>query len=225
MIEVQHHTQRKALLYPAAQVYDWGTTLVIALYPDHQWLGCGGAIALLRQMGYRVRILFMGNSPIAYPSEAAVRRQSAQTMARLGVCDEASAYFSLRNGLFPHRGHAGFEEAVRLVTNELEDLQPDTIVLPMTSSDQLDLLATEQIVREAQRQLPVPLRTIEYPLLNSTSLTYQVTKPTLEYEVWRLDIKEVMDRKAQALQPFQNYSDAPAPDIIPSWEAYLEYSG
>ncbi len=234
MIEVRKSAKRKALLYPSAQVYDWGTTLVVAPYPDHQIMGCGGAIALLREMGYRVRTLFMGDGrsyfrhehamTVAERKETAVR-ESVEAMAHLGVSEEASIYLQLSDELIPQRGKPGFEESVRLVINELQVLEPDTVLLPSLTHDHTDLLATWQIVHEALRQFSSSVKVVEYSLLDTRAIHATVAKPTAEYQVWRLDVKEVLDRKISALQLFQNtwVGAASIPNAIQNWEAYVQY--
>ena len=234
MMEVQKSAQRKALLYPSAQVYDWGTTLVVAPYPDYQIVGCGGAIALLRQMGYRVRTLFMGDGRSALrheqPMTVAERRkiavqESIEAMACLGISEEASTYLQLSDELIPQQGEPGFEESVRLVINELQVLEPDTVLLPLLTHDHTDLLATWQIVREALRQFPSSVMVVEYPLLDAQIFQSRVAKPTAEHQVWRLDVKEMLDRKVSALQLFQNTwaGAVSALEAIQSWEVYVQY--
>ena len=233
MIEVQHSSARKALLYPSAQVYEWGTTLVVAPYPDHQLLGCGGAIALLRQMGYRVRTLFIGDgchtlegapADSITQCRAIAQRESTEAMARVGVCQEANVYLQLRDELFPHQGEPGFEESVRLVMNELSDLEPDTVVVPMLTDDHSDLVATWQILREALRRFPASVRIVEYALLDARSPEGKVVKPTAEHKVWRLDVREVLDQKMEALRSLQPYRAARMPSLeaIRPWETYVE---
>ena len=234
MTEVQHFSLRKALLYPSAQVYEWGTTLVVAPHPNHQLLSCGGAIALLRQMGYRVRTMFLGDGRSALkelpPEPMAQRRALAQqklleAMAFLGIAEEANSYLQLYDELFPHQGEPGFEESVRLVINELDSLEPDTVVLPMLTHDQPDLLATWQILREALRRFPASVKVVEYALLTPESSGADIVKPTAEHTVWRLDVKEVLDQKIKALQQFQLGTAAISSvvEALPSWETYVEY--
>ena len=224
MIETPHFARPKALLYPAAQVYEWETTLVVAPYPDHQWLGCAGAIALLRRMGYRVRVLFLGSAP-HLSSHAAETSSLIEALAYLKICEGAMINLQLQPELFPHRGTPGFAEAARLMTRELEDLNPDSLVVPLLNNELPDLLATRQIIEDALQQFALPPKVIEYPLLDLQALTSSVTKPTNEYDVWRLDVREVADDKAAALQKFRrrNATLVPSPDDIPAWETYLEY--
>jgi LmbE family N-acetylglucosaminyl deacetylase len=230
MTQISKSTPAKPLLYPSAQVYDWGTTLAVAPYPDHQILGCGGSLALLRQMGYRVRTLFLGGRPSAVHATRDSRGIGEETsrvaIAQLGISEEASACLRIRDGLFPHQNDPGFEESTRLVINELQELEPDTVLLPKLTHDQPDLLATWQIIRKAVQQFASPLRIIEYVLLEQQLRGTTVTKPTAEHTVWRLDIKEVMDRKAEAVQLFQKCALLTvSPADMPSWEVYVEYAG
>ena len=233
MIEAQRSLAPKALLYPSAQVYEWATTLVVAPYPDHQLLSCGGAIALLRQMGYRVRTLFVGDGGLTLKESSPetiiecrtiAQRESAEAMAYVGVCQEANVCLGLRDGLFPHQGQPGFEESVRLVLNELDDLEPDTILLPLLADDQPDLLATYQIVREALRRFPVSVRQVEYALLAPQVPKEETGKPTAEHKVWRLDVREVLDQKLDALRSLQRHHAARMPvlESIRPWETYVE---
>ena len=230
MTQISKSVRAKPLLYPSAQVYDWGTTLAVAPYPDHQILGCGGSLALLRQMGYRVRTLFLGGRPPAADQATHDPRRTSEeasrvAIAQLGISEEASACLRIRDGLFPHQNDPGFEESTRLVINELQELEPDTVLLPKLTHDQPDLLATWQIIRKAVQQFASPLRLIEYVLLEQQLRGTAVTKPTAEHTVWRLDIKEVMDQKAEAVQLFQKCALLTAsPADMPSWEVYVEYA-
>ena len=230
MTQISKSVRAKPLLYPSAQVYDWGTTLAVAPYPDHQILGCGGSLALLRQMGYRVRTLFLGGRPPAADQAAhdpwgTSEEASRVAIAQLGISEEASACLRIRDGLFPHQNDPGFEESTRLVINQLQELEPDTVLLPKLTHDQPDLIATWQIIREAVQQFASPLRIIEYVLLDQQLRGTTVTKPTAEHIVWRLDIKEVMDQKVEAVQLFQKDAMLTVSTTdMPSWEVYVEYA-
>ena len=68
-----------------------GNALVIAPHPDDESLGCGGTIALLRQRGYSVHVLFVSdgtmshpNSP-AYPAERLRKVREAEALDALEV--------------------------------------------------------------------------------------------------------------------------------------------
>lgn len=231
-----------SLLYPSAQVYDWGTTLVIAPHPTFEFLGCGGAMILLRQMGYRVRILFVGDGR-EYADDSATaedltgitasnKSDISDLIQRVGISPEAATYFDLRANLLPQRSEPGFEEAVRMCLNQLEYFQPETVLLPFLNQSHRDTLATWQIVREASRMSKYPLRMVEYRLWSGTSQEEIDTSVPVHYKHWRLDIKDVIDLKLSALDshwqpqpvlPWQNMNEGVLTHLSNPWEVYLEY--
>ena len=64
----------------------WGTTLVVAPHPDDESLGCGGAIALLRQQEQTVQVLFVSDGSMSHPNSqkysAEARRDLREQEAR-----------------------------------------------------------------------------------------------------------------------------------------------
>ncbi len=92
----------ESFLHPAAQVYDWGSTLVVAPHPTADVLGCGGAVALLQQAGFSVRIVFVGDGEVAddQPNEGSTAKASlCQRMENVGISNEATTFLNLRENL------------------------------------------------------------------------------------------------------------------------------
>lgn len=245
MLAQQKTTQKSAndsLLYPSAQVYDWGTTLVVSAHPNHEVLGCGGAMALLRQMGYRVHVLFIGDGSggnvmepvLEEPTEKKDNTQEVyDLMGKVGISDDATIFLNLTENLIPQRDQPGFEEAVRLCLNEMELFQPDTILIPFLDQGDRDVQATWQIVRAAARQSHYPLRVVEYRLWSWNSPIVTDLSSETRYKSWRLDIKEVVDLKISALDgqqhhrlnfPFSNHDHEMLIHLSNPWEVYLEYN-
>ena len=245
MFAHQKSTQKSvndSLLYPSAQVYDWGTTLVVSPHPNHEVLGCGGAMALLRQMGFRVHVLFVGDGGEHLSLESlndlsalvpgTTAGEVCHLIGKVGVSQDAAVFLNLRENLIPKREQPGFEEAVRLCINEMEAFQPDTILLPFLDQGNRDVQATWQIVREAARQSFYPVRMIEYRLWSWSKLDGAMDQNDTSRKSWRLDIKEVIDLKISALDshlqqqhllPWRN-SDQEVLIQANPWEMYLEYN-
>ncbi|MEM9675644.1 MAG: PIG-L deacetylase family protein [Cyclobacteriaceae bacterium] len=229
------------LLYPSAQVYDWGTTLVVSPHPNCEVLGCGGAMALLRQMGYRVHVMFVGDGNLTAQSEDnqgdwLEQSQSAEVVEsinKIGISNDATVFLNLRENLIPIREQPGFEEAVRLCLNELESFQPDTILLPFLDQGNRDVQATWQIVRQAARLSYYPIRMVEYRLWSWSSTNPAESASGANPKTWRLDIKEVIDIKLSALDsqrneqysfPWQNSGQEVLLHQTNPWELYCEYT-
>ncbi|MEQ9438582.1 MAG: PIG-L family deacetylase [Cyclobacteriaceae bacterium] len=231
-----------SLLYPSAQVYDWGTTLVVSPHPNHEVLGCGGAMALLRQMGFRVHILFVGDGSNDQSMEALAGQpwedetsseEICNLIGKVGVSQDAAVFLNLKENLIPQREQPGFEEAVRLCMNELEIFQPETILFPFLDQGDRDVQATWQIIREAARQSFYPIRMIEYRLWSWSNLHGSEDRTETHRKSWRLDIKEVIDLKISALDshlqqqhllPWRNADQEMLVQQANPWEVYLEYN-
>ncbi len=231
------------LMYPASKVYDWETTLVVAPQPEDESLGCGGAIALLREKGYRVHILYFTHGymeNISKPAQTGTmlkkmkEEEAKAALETLKVTEESATFLHIRNQLVPKKGEPGFEEAVRLSLNELESYLPATVLLPCRFHPYEDHFATWQIMMEAIGKMPYQIRTLEYMIWKGEQehqeiVTHEAVKP------WRLDIKHVMQQKINAIA--QHHSQEQTPPLRnPSslakqqkeyektqpWETYLE---
>jgi LmbE family N-acetylglucosaminyl deacetylase len=232
----------ETLLYPSAQVYDWGSTLVVSPHPNSEVLGCGGAMALLRQMGFRVHVLFVSDgSPTGsldgHSEEDRLDQSSnmevVELIGKIGVSNDATIFLNLRENLIPMREQPGFEEAVRLCLNELETFQPDAILLPFLDQGNRDVQATWQIIRQAARRSYYPIRMVEYLLWSWSTKNPADNISTENPKTWRLDIKEVMDIKLNALDnqrqgqypfPWRNSSQEMLLHQTNPWELYFEYT-
>lgn len=203
------------LLHPASRVYDWGTTLIAAPQPEDESLGCGGAIALLRSMGYRVHALFFthGNLGIAgepLVAESVFRKikeeEAVNALEKLGVAEESATFLHIRDRLVPEKGEPGFDEAVRLCINKLESFIPDTVLLPCRFHAYDDHYASWQIMQEAISQMPYRINTIEYIVWKGAKGNQEIIS-TNALKPWRLDIKTVMEQKIKAVAEHRTQRD------------------
>lgn len=231
------YTAAESLLYPAAQVYDWGSTLVVSPHQNCEVLGCGGAIALLRQIGFRVHVLFIGDryegGKNLKVNDSNDDSSICQRMESIGISKEAATFLDLRKNLIPLRGKPGFDEAIRLVQNEVEDFQPDTVLLPYLDQGSQDVKATGQVVGQAAGLSYYPIRMIEYRPWSWTAANASRKTATDASKTWRLDIKEVIDQKVRALDghwqseyqfPWRNPEQELLIHQAYPWEVFREYS-
>src|SRR5258707_15716528 len=78
-------------LAPAECVENWGETLVLAPHPDDESLGCGGAIALLRQRGIRVTIAVITDGQASHPNSRLLPSSVLIQLRRQEALEAASA--------------------------------------------------------------------------------------------------------------------------------------
>ena len=84
--------------------------LIVAPHPDDETLGCGGAIALLRQLNISVKVSIVSDgtkshpNSLTYPPPALKKlreRESLAALAILGVAPEAVTFLGMPDGAVP----------------------------------------------------------------------------------------------------------------------------
>ena len=113
-----------------------GSTLVVAPHPDDETLGCGGAIALLRQLNILVAVSVVSDGTQSHPNSKAYpppvlkrlrEQESLAALAILGVDKDAVTFW----GLPDSQVHLNSTpNAIAAVSNYLDNLAPSVIFLP-----------------------------------------------------------------------------------------------
>jgi LmbE family N-acetylglucosaminyl deacetylase len=233
-------------LLPADTVFGFGPTLVVAPHPDDESLGCGGAIALLRQAGLPVWVLVVSDGSGSHPNSrrypparlAALReREALAALALLGVPAAAVTFLRLPDRAVPRAGDAGFSAAVARCRAVLAGLpiRPDTLLLPWRRDPHTDHRAAWELL-DAALDGACPPRRLEYPVwLWDLGQPGDAPLPG-EARGWRLAIGDVLPRKLAAIAAHRSQTtplidDDPDGFILPPemlarvsrpWEVYLE---
>ncbi|NNJ24299.1 Mycothiol S-conjugate amidase [Planctomycetes bacterium LzC2] len=229
---------------PADWVRTLGRTAVIAPHPDDESLGAGGTIALLRDVGLPVTVLFLTDGDGSHPGSrshppavlAELRREEARTACeRLGVDSDAIHFLGLPDGAVPRRGADGFEEAVerlRTVLSDLPDGPPHTLLLPWRREPHGDHRAAYDLATASGGGA----RLVEYCVhLWKTRRDADLPRrdgSAAEVVPIRLDVSTVWDRKRAAIASHASQmdphviSDAPAGFTMPAeWREQCERPG
>ena len=202
--------------------------LIVAPHPDDETLGCGGAIALLRQLNVAVKVLIVSDgtqshpNSIAYPSLALKKlreSESLSALAVLGVAPEAVTFLGLPDGAVPtilHRdpmtGEHGdgeieeriqeYQNAIVSIERYLNNLVPSIIFLPWRKDPHPDHRASWELVTTASKNLIPSPRLIEYPIWDWDDKQRQ--KITDSVDAWRLDVSNVLELKRQAIAKYRS---------------------
>jgi len=217
--------------------------LVVAPHPDDETLGCGGAIALLRQAGCEVRVLVISDGTLShprsrkYPAPALRDLRESETlaaMAGLSVAADQVTFLRLPDGAVPTPEFAAFADAVKLCCTALAADSAQLVFVPWRNDPHPDHRATWQLMQATlKRRSPFP-RLIEYPIWDwdpkqRGSLSAAIT-------AWRLDISPVLPLKQRAIEAYRSQitnliDDDPegfrfTPELLAHfaqpWEMYLE---
>ncbi|OKH29057.1 PIG-L deacetylase family protein [Chroogloeocystis siderophila] len=231
-------------LYPASAIADFGSTLIVAPHPDDESLGCGGAIALLQQLGVSVEVLIISDGTRShpnsrrYPAPALRDLRESETRAALAVLGDkvAVTFFCLQDGAVPNRNSADFNFAVTRLRDYLSSRDVQTIFLPWRFDPHPDHRATWELLTTAIDTANLSLRQIEYLIWDWDPLQRKNSNLPPNIKPWRLDIGTVVDLKQQAITAYRSQTtdlidDDPegfrlTPEMLANfahpWELYLE---
>ncbi|KPQ33881.1 MAG: Uncharacterized protein HLUCCA11_17145 [Phormidesmis priestleyi Ana] len=220
--------------------------VVVAPHPDDETLGCGGAIALLRQRNIPVHVLIMSDGTQSHPRSKqypadrlrALRESEAIAALRLlhGLPSEVT-FFRWPDTAVPHPGDQHFARAVAQCDRALQYHAPNLIFLPWQHDQHCDHQASYQIVHHCLNSWPMPPRQLAYAVWGSRTAGLPAL-PTGETG-WRLDISTVKALKYQAAMAHKSQTTCLIQDdlsgfrltptmlnnLIQPWETYLEILG
>lgn len=234
-----------APLLEAETVRGWGRTLIVAPHPDDESLGCGGAIALLRRFDYPVFVVVMSDGTLSHPNSQkypALRlrdlreREMLDALNILQVAPENVRFLRYKDRSVPHENAPDWENAVKICRDYLQEIQPDTILVPWRRDPHPDHCASWKIFASAMQDLTKKPRTIEYPIWLWELAEGADAPQTNEAKAWRLNIAQVVEQKQAAIKAHRSQTtdlidDDPTafrltPEILAhfayDWEIYLE---
>lgn len=233
-----HDPERHAIRPPHA-VRDLGRTVVLAPHADDESLGCGGLLAALAQEGLPAHVVVVTdgtgshrNSPSwPAPRLRALRETEAQrAVGHLGH-EGRVEFLRLPDSGLPATDTLAFEAAADRLATLLDDLRPDTVLVPWRRDPHCDHEGTWQLAAARRRG---DVRWIEYPVWawvhpHAAPLDDEAT-------AWRLDVSGVLDAKERAVAAHRSQTtrlidDDPdgfqlQPDVLAHfqrpWELFLE---
>ncbi|MBW4474886.1 MAG: PIG-L family deacetylase [Stenomitos rutilans HA7619-LM2] len=221
-----------------------GSALVVAPHPDDETLGCGGAIALLRTLGYPVHVLVISDGTLSHPRSlkypasrlrALREAETREALSVLGVGDEVT-FLRLLDGSIPTSTLPGIRGAIARCRTCLEAWMPETIFLPWRFDPHPDHRATWKLIHTTLIALNYSPRIIEYPIWDWDP-EQQGDFTNIEQIVgWRLDIQALLETKQRAIAAYRSQTtnlidDDPegfqlTPEMLANfvrpWEMYLE---
>lgn len=189
-------------------VLDWGKTLVVAPHPDDESLGGGGAIALLREYEREVRVLTMSDGTLSHPNSKIFPPEKLRDLREsemrdaleiLDVAENKIKFLRFRDRRVPNEDAADFAAAVTTVREYLNEIAPETIIVPWRRDPHPDHRATWQIFNAARKFFDGQFRFLEYPIWLWEMAEKTDLPQDNEVTIWRLDISQVVERKQRAI--------------------------
>lgn len=198
--------------------------LILAPHPDDEILGLGGVILQTLQQGRKVHLVYLtdGEGSGVWPDREEIKRQrislSEQACKNLGIPTENITRLQLSDGTVPHPGQAGFDLAVKEITQLIETEKPDGVFATHTLDYwPYDHLACAKIAREAVKQATHKTELWYYWVWAWYNLQpWQLLKLNFK-NIVRVDIREQLTRKKELTDLYLN---ALTPDDKP-WSGVL----
>ncbi|WP_051300180.1 PIG-L deacetylase family protein [Methylobacter luteus] len=165
-----------------------GRVLVFAPHQDDETIGCGGTLALLRQKGCEIKVVFVtdgGGAGSLPEGTVAIRKKEAiAALAELGIDD--LIFLDEPDGHF--RNTPDFERKIMAI---LDQFQPDWLFMPSMLDYHRDHVAIGQAVCACWRRWQGKARAFFYEIWSPLPAT------------WVVDIRSVAELKRSALSRYE----------------------
>lgn len=234
-----------ARLLPPETVKNFGRTLVVAPHPDDESLGCGGAIALLRQFEIDVFVLILSDGTLSHPNSkkypaAALRdlreREMTNALRILGVEKAQTEFFRIKDRSVPNQDSVDFAQIVERTIELFAAVRPATVFVPWRRDPHPDHRAANDIVCAVLAKTRADFKIVEYPIWLWELAAGDDAPRAGEVKIWRLNVAAVARQKQLAIAAHQSQitdliDDDPhgfrlTPEILRyfdcDWEVYFE---
>lgn len=186
------------------------SAIVIAPHPDDEALGCGGLIALKRQLGAKVSIILLTDGEASHQNccstprakIASIRRELAVAAgAELGLLRSDFYMFGCADGAIPGKNAIEFESAASRLAGLMATISPVEIYVPHPNDTWPDHEAASMLVAYALTKLEnsAEATLIHYPVWLWHNLRLRSLPDILGNRFEKIDISSVKVRKRAAI--------------------------
>ena len=230
------------LLYAGSKPLDLSqkSALVFAPHQDDEVLGCGGIIALKREQGVPVKVVFVtdgggshkGNSKITREEIVQIRKQEALTALNiLGVPSKDVHFLNKCDGALHKMTEAEQQQTLEEMAQLLGDFHPQEVYVTHSKDRSPDHETTYQLVTEAIAKAGVKVDLWQYAIwLLWDSLLFRDLKLEELTGAYQLAIYKVQSKKEKAIKTYRSQYlpiDAESTDtVLPAnflWRFFLPH--
>ena len=188
------------------------SAIVFSPHQDDETLGCGGAIALKRQQGVPVKVVFMTDGRYGFldcmetAEVISLRKKEAQAaLDALGVAASDIIFLDRLDGTLSSLTGEPRQNLVAQIVQLLQQTAPGEVYVPHRKDFHADHEATYDLVRTAIAQSGMQVELLQYPIwiFWQNPLSFQLQWRDLD-RAYRLPINSVRARKHQAIETYQS---------------------
>jgi N-acetylglucosamine malate deacetylase 1 len=148
------------------------SAMVFSPHQDDETFGCGGIIALKREQGIPVVVVFITDgqgggvvNPNSQRTIVEIRKEEALTALGILGVEPAEIYFLEKpDGTLPYLENQDREQTIEQIATLIQKHQPEEVYVPHRKDCHRDHEATYELVREAVAKVGNKVEFLEYPI-------------------------------------------------------------
>jgi LmbE family N-acetylglucosaminyl deacetylase len=187
--------------------------IVFAPHQDDETLGCGGAIALKREQGVPVAVVFLTDGKASHLNHPKVnseelvetRKQEAVTaLTTLGVKPSEIHFLDQSDGSLSHLNATQHQHLLDQVIQLLQSFNPQEVYVPYRKDIHPDHEATYALVQAAILKSNLQVELLQYPVWTRWNACEFDLKSQDLANSYRLPIAPVRNKKIKALEAYRS---------------------
>jgi LmbE family N-acetylglucosaminyl deacetylase len=191
--------------------------VIFSPHQDDETLGCGGLIALKRQQGVPVWVVFLTDGQLCYwgapeppliTVEECIRLRQQEATAALDILGvEASniVFLDAKDSSLSSLEGSQRQQMVQSLTHWLTVVQPGEVYVPYHKDQHDDHIATHNLVRTALNEVPLTIELWQYLVWSLWRYENLADLFSKQYQgLYSLPIAPVKARKLEALQAYKS---------------------
>ncbi|MBF0454245.1 MAG: PIG-L family deacetylase [Magnetococcales bacterium] len=184
--------------------------LVLAPHPDDEVFGCGGLIALKRDLGLPVTVVFLTHGEASHraccqtdPKRIGAwrRQQALASLAVLGVAEDSIHWLACQDGQIPQAGDPTFLETESQLAKLLQH-HPGEIYTPHPLDGWPDHKAATELTRAALQKVDGVFDLYYYPVWMWYLFPFSQFSLIPQQKVFAVDVASGLDRKREAMDGY-----------------------
>jgi N-acetylglucosamine malate deacetylase 1 len=193
------------------------SAMVFSPHQDDETFGCGGIIALKRESGVPVAVVFLtdgqgaGSQDLKITSEIIqIRKKEAiSALNILGVEPSAIYFLDEQDGTLQDLQGEERRKVIEQFIKLLKAYEPEEVYVPYRKDCHIDHEATYDLVKEALNEVKLKVELLQYPIWlfwrAPLFIMLKLRDLTLAY---RVSIESVHDKKKRAIESYRSQTES-----------------
>ncbi|GAA6619921.1 PIG-L deacetylase family protein [Scytonema sp. NUACC26] len=188
------------------------SALVFSPHQDDETFGCGGAIALKRERGIPVAVVFLTDGqggpdldPIKHDIVQIRKQEALKALDILGVEASRIHFLDKPDGNLPDLQPEQRIETVEQIIQLIKLYNPEEVYVPHQKDCHKDHEATYELVKEAIAKAGIKVDLLQYPIwMFWRAPIFIMLKLQDMADAWCLSITSVQNKKSQAIASYRS---------------------